>query len=188
MTKICLIRHGQTDYNEKGKIQGRMDNVLNETGRKQAKKAALLIKNKKYEFDIFFSSSLLRAYETSKIIKKDLNFPNKIIKSDKFIERDFGELEGTTLSEQTYKELDKETAIGLESFNNLKKRAYKAIIETAKQNEGKSILITSHAQFIKALICAIDPTFDFKSLIKNSSLNHLIYQNNKLEIIKLNEV
>ena len=121
MTKICLIRHGQTDYNEKGKIQGRMDNVLNETGRKQAKKAALLIKNKKYEFDVFFSSSLLRAYETSKIIKKDLNFPNKIIKSDKFIERDFGELEGTTLSEQTYKELDKETAIGLESFNNLKK-------------------------------------------------------------------
>lgn len=188
MTKICLIRHGQTDYNKQGKIQGRMDNPLNDTGKEQAKNAALLINNHKYEFDIFLSSSLLRAYETSLIIKEIINYPKDVVKSDLFIERAFGALEGANLSEETYKELDKGLTEGLESFNDLKTRAYNAIIKTAKENVGKSILITSHAQFIKAVICSIEPSFDFKSLIKNSSLNHLIYHNGKLEIVKLNEV
>ena len=188
MTKICLIRHGQTDYNKEGKIQGRIDNVLNETGKNQAKIAALLINTKKYKFDLFYSSPLLRAYETSQIIKKEIKFTSDIIKSDKFIERAFGKLEGAKLSEETYKTLDKNSTIGLEPISDLKQRSYNAIIEIAKEHEGKSILITSHAQFIKAIICTIDEEFDFKSLIKNSSLNHFIYENNKLTIVKLNEV
>lgn len=188
MTKICLIRHGQTDFNKKGKIQGRMDNPLNDTGRKQAADAAHLINSKNYQFDVFFSSPLIRAFETSEIIKEKIGYSKPIIKSNNFLERDFGDLEGATLSNEIYLQLDQEKTAGLESFNDLKIRAYNAIINAAKKHQGKSILIISHAQFIKAVICHIDPSFDFKSLIKNSSLNHLIYHNEKLEIITLNEV
>ena len=40
MTDLILWRHGQTDYNSQGRIQGRVDVPLNETGRDQARRAA----------------------------------------------------------------------------------------------------------------------------------------------------
>ena len=70
---ICFIRHGQTDQNSKGNVQGRKDFPLNEEGRKQAHQVASYLINNNYHFDVIYSSPLSRAYETAKIIQQDMN-------------------------------------------------------------------------------------------------------------------
>ena len=78
-TKICLIRHGQTDWNKQKLIQGRIDNPLNKVGRENSKLSASKITSLNITWDEFLSSPLKRAYETAQIIKNELNFNKEII-------------------------------------------------------------------------------------------------------------
>ena len=66
---LYIIRHGETEWNKMGKMQGKTDISLSEDGRKLAQKTADGLKNIK--FDYIFSSPLERAYETACIIKGD---------------------------------------------------------------------------------------------------------------------
>jgi len=70
--KIYLIRHGETDWNKKLKIQGQADIPLNQTGRMQAEIAAKYLDG--IQFDAVFSSPLC-GQETAKIIIKDRKYP-----------------------------------------------------------------------------------------------------------------
>ena len=64
--KIYVVRHGQTNWNVKGKIQGKSDIELNEKGIEQAKELKELIKN--YDINLIISSPLKRAKQTAEII------------------------------------------------------------------------------------------------------------------------
>ena len=64
--RLLVTRHGQTDWNLEGRLQGWADNPINETGRQQA--LALREKIKDIKFDICYSSSLLRAAKTAQIL------------------------------------------------------------------------------------------------------------------------
>lgn len=68
MTRLILVRHGETDWNIQDRIQGGMDIPLNEQGRKQAEIIASELFNIK--IDVIYSSTLSRAYETARIISK----------------------------------------------------------------------------------------------------------------------
>lgn len=84
---IYIIRHGQTDWNINGRYGGRIDVPLNEYGIEQAKQIREELKN--INFDVVFSSPLIRAYTTAQIVC-DID----IIKDDRIIERSNGDLEG----------------------------------------------------------------------------------------------
>ncbi len=58
---LAMVRHGQTHYNQKGIIQGRIDNPLNENGKHQAKALASFLKTKDLSFDALCSSPLSSA-------------------------------------------------------------------------------------------------------------------------------
>jgi len=73
MTRFCLIRHGQTNWNIEGRYQGQSDAPLNETGRAHARDLGEKIQNN--SFSAIYSSDLSRARETAEIIASFLNLP-----------------------------------------------------------------------------------------------------------------
>ncbi len=94
-----LVRHGQTDWNKEGRIQGTTDIPLNETGRIQAKHLAEKLKEKnesgnfsKTKIDAVYTSPLIRAFETADILAKEEKLPLRRL--FELRERDFGEWEG----------------------------------------------------------------------------------------------
>ncbi len=94
--RLLIARHGETDYNKNGLMQGRgIDASLNSKGIKQAKKLASYLLN--YEANILVSSSLKRAIETAGYFSKRSGLP--LIQSPSLDEMDFGEFEGKPYEE-----------------------------------------------------------------------------------------
>ena len=89
-TRLYLVRHGQTDWNLAGKLQGQTDIPLNETGRQQAKQAKKLLGN--LSFDAVYSSPLSRAVETAQLISGHSTL--QIITDERIKEIAFGQWEG----------------------------------------------------------------------------------------------
>lgn len=96
ISSICFIRHGQTDWNKQGRLQGKTDIPLNDTGRKQAEACGKFLNAADY--DVLICSPLQRAKETAQIINLHLILP--LIEMDDFKERSFGDAEGMTMEER----------------------------------------------------------------------------------------
>jgi alpha-ribazole phosphatase/probable phosphoglycerate mutase len=160
---IYLTRHGQTEWNALGKVQGKTDISLNEMGREQAQIVKDKLKNIK--FDLVFSSPLSRALETAKIItgrNETINndeilinkfdkvaTSNKIIIDSRIIERDCGEFEGKPFDGETINWNDEnETRFGIETLKDLYKRITSFFDEIRNNYKNKNILVVSHAGFL----------------------------------------
>lgn len=150
--KMYVVRHGETDWNSIGKLQGQTDVELNDTGRNQALQTSNLIKDEKIDF--IFSSPLKRTLETASIINKNFNVP--IIKEKRLIERCWGRSEGLTKAE--IKEMIKVNPLLGEFWNynkNIKsndvecvqdfcKRVYEFLDEVKEKYKDKTILLVTH--------------------------------------------
>lgn len=89
-TRLVLVRHGQTDHNRDGRLQGQVDIPLNATGRKQAARAAASIAQNPP--DLIVASPLDRAHETARIIGAACGVA--VTTDAAFLERSFGAWEG----------------------------------------------------------------------------------------------
>lgn len=185
-TLICLIRHGQTDWNKEMLIQGTINNPLNDTGRSQAKVAANLLKEFNIDFDVLISSPLDRAYETMEIIKSNLKLTKSIETMKNVQEREFGDLEGKKVCEESYRLMESNQVNGLETLSDLQKRAINALIEIGKKYPNKKVLVTTHSQIIKGALSYLIKDFDFKCVITNSSLNFFEVNNNCIKPLYYN--
>ena len=99
---LIAIRHGQTDWNAEGRLQGQRDIPLNDTGRGQAKNngATLARRIGRGEGWAFVSSPLSRAQETMRIVRGELGIdPNAYGIEPAITEATFGDLEGWTMAE-----------------------------------------------------------------------------------------
>ena len=176
--KLYLVRHGQTDWNALGKMQGRTDVPLNETGREQARE--LRDKIEDLEFDVCIASPLLRAYETAKIITGG---KQEIITDERLVERCFGEFEGR--ASKDWKELsggadmwdrrENYSEKGFEPAKEILARA-RSILEDLKRKypEDYRVLIVAHGSFLRAMyfeIVGYDDETDFHSVhFKNAEM------------------
>jgi probable phosphoglycerate mutase len=95
ITRICLIRHGETPWNVTRRIQGQTDIPLNENGRSQA--MAMALKAAPYRFSAIYSSDLCRALETAKLLAKDRGLEVGTLPSLR--ERHYGLFQGITADE-----------------------------------------------------------------------------------------
>ena len=94
-TRICFIRHGETDWNVDKRIQGQTDIPLNETGRAQA--LAMAFNAAHHNFDAIYSSDLMRARDTAKMLAARRGLDIKIL--PQLRERHFGIFQGLTAAE-----------------------------------------------------------------------------------------
>jgi probable phosphoglycerate mutase len=75
MNHLTLIRHGETEWNSDGKIQGSVDVPLSAAGLRQAAELASRLRGEGERFDLLYSSDLLRAAETARILAQELEAP-----------------------------------------------------------------------------------------------------------------
>ncbi len=83
--ELIFARHGETDNNKDGILQGHLDTPLNEKGRMDAQELARNLKD--IAFSEIYSSDLARAFNCAEQIQKF--FPNLEIKKDHLLEKDF---------------------------------------------------------------------------------------------------
>ena len=183
---VCIIRHGQTEWNKKSLFQGISDNELNEKGINQATEVGLYLLNNDKDWDVFISSPLKRAKQTAEIIKEKIGFKDQIQIDNDFVERKFGILEGLEINEAILNLIDQEITEGLETKADLQIRSLNALLNLEEKYKDKKILAFSHAQFIKSIITQLDPKYNFRSLLKNSSMNYFEIKNRKIRVIKIN--
>ena len=92
---LYVVRHGQTDQNVLGLVQGDTESDLTEKGREEAKALRELVES--LDVDIVVSSPLRRALDTAKLITGN---KKEIITDDRLIERDYGLSEGKPVDEE----------------------------------------------------------------------------------------
>lgn len=187
-TLICLVRHGQTNWNKEFRIQGRYDIPLNDEGRKQIKNTANRLSNTNIKWDVFLSSPLSRAYETCEIICKDLGYKNyEIITRPNLIEREFGVADGLEISDDVYNKILNDDYEGMELSSDMQNRAINELYEIAKLYKNKNILITTHSHYIKGVFTVLDKSLTFRSTLNNGGLNYIIFEDDKIIKFEFNK-
>ena len=96
MLKLYLVRHGETDWNVDGRMQGLSDIALNANGLAQARRLAFRLAEEG-GFSAIYSSPLLRAAKTAEIIGERLGVP--VLVDERLVEHHIGQLEGLTLDD-----------------------------------------------------------------------------------------
>ncbi len=104
MSKLILVRHGQSEWNLENRFTGWVDVDLAPKGKLEACKAGELIKEKKIKIDFFFTSYQIRAIDTLKLILNTLRLEkNKIVRAWQLNERHYGSLTGLNKDEMKKK-------------------------------------------------------------------------------------
>lgn len=161
MTKIIMVRHGQSVANLEERFAGFSNFDLTDLGRSQAKLAAEYLYSKGEKIDKIYSSDLLRAHNTAVPFAEKYQLP--INDTQALREIYAGEWEGLTFTELAER-YTKDRTVWIEDFSNsrctggestreLFRRIVKAVKEIARDNDGKTVLITSHATPVRAIDC-----------------------------------
>ena len=150
MMKITLVRHAQTESNYLGNIQGRSNEILNDTGRRQAQRLKEKIKDIKYDY--CYMSPLVRCVETALIL---IGERVEMIPDKRLIQRDMGELEGRPFQEyNAYRFWDYDLNrddYGVESVHSIINRCDEFLNYIKKKYKGQNILIVTHNAPYRAL-------------------------------------
>ncbi len=169
-TVICIVRHGETDWNAQGRLQGREDIELNDAGREQALKIAGYLSGEPW--DVVVSSPLKRAYETAQIIARILSV-SEIKVEEQITERDYGEASGLWPEERRSRFPD--GIPGQEDFELLRQRAMNGLEKIANDHRGKRIVIISHGALTNSILYTLSggEFGSFKTRLRNGCLNQI---------------
>ncbi|HLS92797.1 MAG TPA: histidine phosphatase family protein [Microbacterium sp.] len=145
MTIIALVRHGETDWNREGRLQGHSDIPLNDTGRAQAAAAAEALRGGDYARLV--SSPLSRARETAQIIGKALGLdgPEEF---DGLKERGYGVAEGLPVAEYWSRFPAGTDVPDAESDDELLDRALATIVAIAEDAGEAPVIAVAHGGLI----------------------------------------
>lgn len=152
-TTICLIRHGETDWNLHRRYQGRADVPLNTTGRQQAHRVAGAIGTDGW--DAIASSPLSRSMETARAIAKVAGIDvGEIEQEPDLVERAYGEAEGLTLAEREAR-FPEGNWPGLEEWDDVAKRSMLVLERIAARHPGQRVLVVCHGGVINAILAVV---------------------------------
>ena len=160
MTRIFLIRHGETEWNATGRLQGRSNVQLSAVGVHQAR---LLAAHAPFNaVEAIYSSDLIRARTTAEILAERFDQPVRVM--SELRETSFGEWEGHSI-----RELAEDLTDGFEkfftdpelccpphgeTFAECQERVVNAVRKIVAANENRRVIIVSHGAAIRLILCA----------------------------------
>ncbi len=154
---LLLIRHGESEFNAQGRIQGQLDVALTETGRKQA--AALAERLAGEQLDAIFASPLERAYETARAVAARIG--HEIRTDERLREINAGIFQGLTREEMIARYPDQELrwtarepdfrVTGGETRRELMERG-RAALEAIRETGLARVAVVSHGAILAAAL------------------------------------
>lgn len=196
MTKVYVVRHGQTAWNLEEVFRGRMDIPLDETGKKEVHLAGEALKDE--TLHAIYSSPLSRSMETAENIAKFQNIEVKPLEA--IIDISYGEWEGVSLAEvqKKYpdlcalwlKEPHKVRFPNGESLEQVRVRTQNAIENLLEKHENENIALVAHRVPNKVISCAllgIDNSNFWRIQQDTASTNLFIYKEGQWIISYLND-
>jgi 2,3-bisphosphoglycerate-dependent phosphoglycerate mutase len=139
VTVFLLVRHGETDWNAEGRLQGHTDTPLNDFGRRQARALAEDLAGE--AVDAVYSSDLSRARETAEIVAERLGLP--VVLDPDLREKDWGTWEGLTAAERDHVELAGETT------GAHRARVLRSLHSIADRHPAGRVLVVTHGGSVR---------------------------------------
>lgn len=157
-TTVIVVRHGQTQWNEEGRWQGRLNSPLTPLGREQATQAREIVH--RYALDAAYSSDAGRALETAEIILEGtgiIPIPHPALR-----ERDYGVYEGLTAAEievhypgTRFRDVggSRETWAppNGETMAQVRERVKRFFLSLALHHAGQTLLLATHSGIVRAV-------------------------------------
>ena len=197
MTKLLVIRHGQSVSNIQGVFTGHLDLPLTELGHQQAQLTAEYILQN-YSVDAVYASDLCRASDTGNAVASQLGL--SVITDPRLREIFAGQWQGQSFDTLTAdypaydtwrNDIGNCVTDGGESVAQLSSRVLEAFYEIAQKHDGMTVVIATHATPIRALQCHCEgkPVSQMKNVpwVTNASVTSVIYQNGKLTLEKASQ-
>jgi probable phosphoglycerate mutase len=149
---LLLIRHGETEWNAQGRIQGHRDTDLSELGRRQAQVLARHLAATGVAIHAVFASDLARARQTAEPLAAILGLP--VVVDPRLRERGFGLFEGHTYDEAEarwpheyaiWRRRDAGYAVpGGESYLQIRDRSLQSLAQIARSHAGRTVAVVTH--------------------------------------------
>ena len=184
---IHLVRHGRTEANAGGRLQGRLDLPIDELGRTQA--AALVAALPRV--DRVISSPSLRARQTAEVLGAELEL------DERWLEMDYGEFDGVVMADlprdlfrQWMTDPDFAPAGG-ESLRMLADRVHAACEELLVSASDQEIVVVTHATPIKAAMAwalGVDVGIVWRSFVDQASITSVMVRNQGPALASFNVV
>ena len=170
--RIIITRHGETEENKKGLLQGHNEGTLSKRGIKQAEQLASRLQNE--EIDLIFTSDLDRALKTTRIIAK--HHPSTPVEVSPLLrERNFGDFQGRKREDVGWSLKDKDSCFpdppNGESVGDVYKRAEEILNHIQAAYNGKTILVSAHG-FIGKIIVGILQNKNMEDISAGASLRN----------------
>jgi len=191
--KLIIVRHGESEENSLGILQGLLPGKLSEIGIVQAEKLGKRLSEEK--FDIIYCSPTSRCQETLQYISKFIDSTIPIVTSDLIRERDFGQFNGKSWKEINFDELDIDTPenrkMGVESLVDVDKRIKQFLEEIKSKHQNETVLIVSHSNPIRMMLANLlqKTFFEILKEIKISNASISIFEVGEKAIpVVINEI
>ena len=154
--QIYIIRHGETNLNAKGIMQGITDEPLNQNGIDLAAETGRNLRD--VHFDTCISSPLIRARQTAELLLRESgNEDTEVEFDERIMEINCGEVEGTILDEEDHRRFFMEAGTfegfpGGESIAQVCARTQEFLNELIRRDDGKTYLVSTHGCALRAML------------------------------------
>lgn len=189
-TTLYLVRHGETEYNRQGIIQGGgVDSELNAAGRAQAR--ALAKRLQSVSIDALYASTMRRAKQTAEILVRPHQPMSRTYLRD-LSEMDWGIFEGEPPSEERDVSMEAlksawregahdRTVEEGESIRDVQKRVRHAIRHILAREAGRTTLVVTHGRYLRVLLATFLPDYGLEHMQafdhSNTCVNRVVYEN-----------
>lgn len=198
-THFFLVRHGETDFNLQGMVQGRgVDTPLNETGIRQAQ--ALAGRFSTIKIDAIYSSPLIRALQTARCVAQTCG-ELPVGTNPGLEEMSWGIFEGQSHSDELASAFDEMKTRwhhgehdfrveGGESLLDVQARGLDAMEDIHTNHIGQHVLVVAHGRFLRILLASLLEEYGVKRMEElthtNTGVNHLVHDGTRFVAKLLN--